>query len=253
MSGFSHSNSGVHFLLIAIDMFSRYVFVEGLKNKTMEATTRGFEAIFEREQRSPQYLQTDLGLEFWNKDMKVLLKDYGVLKHYGAIQSVKSSMAERTVRTVKGKLYKYMHGEKSKRYMDQLQSIVKGINNSYSRAVKMKPNQVTVEKQNQIFNTLHPNWYSTNFGSYWSVGRRKKRPFLLKIGDIVKIVKLYDKTFRKAYRESFSKELYIIVDVVKRFPPLYRLAEYKDDDETTGETIRGNWYGAELFKVVKKS
>jgi hypothetical protein len=58
---FTRKNSGVRYLLIAIDVFSRYVFVEGMKTKSMDSTVTAFEAIFAREQRSPQYLNTDMG------------------------------------------------------------------------------------------------------------------------------------------------------------------------------------------------
>jgi hypothetical protein len=183
--------------------------------------------------------------------MVQLAKDYGILKHYPAIQSVKAALSERSVRTIKHKIYKYVHDRKDKRYIDNLQDIVRGINGTYSRALKMAPAEVTVEKQPLVFNSLYPKWYTTDYGGYWNLAGRRKRPFLLKKGDIVRKVKLYDKTFYKAYRETFSKQLYSIVGRVPRFPPMYQLAELEEDGEV-GETISGNYYGAELVKVLVK-
>jgi hypothetical protein len=184
--------------------------------------------------------------------MEELAKDFGILKHYPAVQKVKAGLAERAVRTLKGKCYKYVHAQKSgKRYIDNLQDIAQGINNSYSRILKMAPNQVTIKEQTLIFNRLYPNFYKNQFGAYWGMGRRRERPFLLRVGNVVRIVKLFDKTFRKAYRETFSKQLYKIVKVLPRFPPMYQLAE-ANEDRSTGEDIIGNYYGAELLKVEKK-
>lgn len=50
--------------LVAIDCFSKFVFVEPLKRKTTEAIIDGFTRIFKKTTRRPENLRTDKGGEY---------------------------------------------------------------------------------------------------------------------------------------------------------------------------------------------
>ena len=54
----------------------------------------------------------------------------------------KSVVAERPIRTLKNKLYKYMTSIAKNACIDKLDDIVKKYNNAYHRIIKMKPRNV---------------------------------------------------------------------------------------------------------------
>ena len=51
----------------------------------------------------------------------------------------KSVVAERFIRTLKTKIYKYITSISKNVYIDKLNDIVKEYNNTYHRTIKMKP------------------------------------------------------------------------------------------------------------------
>ena len=59
----------------------------------------------------------------------------------------KSVVAERFIRTLKNKIYKYMTSISKNVYIDKLDDIVNEYNNTYHRTIKMKPIDV---KDNSI-------------------------------------------------------------------------------------------------------
>ncbi len=60
-------NDNVKYLLFVIDIFSRYLFIEPLKNKTSKSILDGIKNIFRV--RKPLKFRTDKGGEFVNKDL----------------------------------------------------------------------------------------------------------------------------------------------------------------------------------------
>ena len=56
----------------------------------------------------------------------------------------KSVVAERFIRTLKNKIYKYMTSISKNVYIDKLDDIVDEYNNAYHRTIKMKPVDVKV-------------------------------------------------------------------------------------------------------------
>ena len=58
---------------------------------------------------------------------------------YSIPNEVKSVVAERFIRTVKTKIYKYMTSISKNVYIGKLEDIVNEYNNTYHRTIKMKP------------------------------------------------------------------------------------------------------------------
>lgn len=65
MSSLSKFNSGIKFLLIVIDIFSRFVWVQPLRNKTGKEVVEGFKQIVQKGRKCKK-LTTDKGSEFTN-------------------------------------------------------------------------------------------------------------------------------------------------------------------------------------------
>ena len=55
------------------------------------------------------------------------------------IQHIKSAIAERFIRTLKNKIYKHFTSVSKNVYIDKSDDIVNEYNNTYHRAIKMKP------------------------------------------------------------------------------------------------------------------
>ena len=58
---------------------------------------------------------------------------------YSTHNEGKSVVAERFIRTLKNKIYKYMTSISKNVYIDKLNNIVNKRNNTYHRTIKMKP------------------------------------------------------------------------------------------------------------------
>ena len=58
---------------------------------------------------------------------------------YSTHNEGKSVIAERFIRTLKDKIYKYMTSISKNVYIDNLDNIVNEYNNTYHRRIKMKP------------------------------------------------------------------------------------------------------------------
>ena len=72
MQQFSKWNKDYRYILMVLDLFSKYGWIVPLKDKKGETVTEAFKTIF-KEGRKPQYLWTDKGKEYYNKNMKELL------------------------------------------------------------------------------------------------------------------------------------------------------------------------------------
>ena len=66
------------------------------------------------------------------------MRDNGLVM-YSAHNEGKSVVAERFIRTLKSKIYKYMTSISKNMYIDKLDDIVDEYNNTYHTTIKMKP------------------------------------------------------------------------------------------------------------------
>ena len=74
MQSMQKFNEGYHYLLVCIDVFSKYAWVVPLKNKTGLSLVDAFKTILSSG-RKPEKIITDQGMEFFNTHFKALLKD----------------------------------------------------------------------------------------------------------------------------------------------------------------------------------
>ena len=70
----------------------------------------------------------------------------------------KSVVAERLIRTLKTKIYKYITSISKNVYIDKLNDIVKEYNNTYHRTIKMKP----VDVKDNIYIDSMELWHSND-------------------------------------------------------------------------------------------
>ena len=83
-------------------------------------------------------LKADKGSEFYNSSFKKWLKDNDI-EMFSIHNEGKTVVAERFIRTLKNKIYKYMSSTSKNVYIYKLNDIVKEYNNTYHKSIKMKP------------------------------------------------------------------------------------------------------------------
>ena len=103
----SKYNKGIRYLLCAIDLFSKYALVVPLKDKKGVSIINALQSILNNSKRKPNKIWVDQGSEFYNNQFKKWLKDI-YISMYSTHNKGKSVVAERSIRTLKNKIYKYM-------------------------------------------------------------------------------------------------------------------------------------------------
>ena len=132
MQSFSKFNNGIKYLLMVIDVFSKYGWIVSLKSKTGVDVANALSKIFS--ERRPMKMWVDKGKEFYNKHVKAL----GV-QLYSTENEEKSFVVERWNRTMKEKMFKYFSANSTRKYINVLDEMVNNYNNTKHSSIKMTP------------------------------------------------------------------------------------------------------------------
>jgi len=223
LSSLAKFNGGVRYLLFVIDVFSKFLHVLPLKRKRPEDVINAFKKI----DKFPNVLMTDKGTEFQNDKVR---KYFENVKFYSSNNpDTKASVAERSIRTIKSRLYRYMTHKGTKKYIDVLNEIVSGYNNTKHSSIGMAPTDVNKDNENVVRNRLYKPHKSL------------KKPKFAE-GDTVRIAK--DRgPFHKGYLPQWTEEIFHVKTVLPRSPTSYKLNDH------TGEEIAGVFYEQDLQKV----
>ena len=103
----------------------------------------------------PTKLPFDQGTEFYNKPFLDLLKRLNI-KHYSISSDRKCAIVERFNRTLKTRLFRHFTAAGNHRYVDILDDVVSGYNNTVHSSIKHKPNDVTLANEGIIRKILYP-------------------------------------------------------------------------------------------------
>ena len=138
----SKFNKGIRFLLCVINTFSKYAWVIPLKDKKGISIVNVFQKLSDKsvelhsKGRKRNKIWVDKGSEFYNNSFKKWLKD-NYIEMYSIHNEEKSVLAERFIRKLKIKIYKYMTSISKNVYIDKLDDIVDEYNDTYHRTIKM--------------------------------------------------------------------------------------------------------------------
>lgn len=128
-----------------IDVFSRYLFIVPLRSKSHQNIIDSLKSVFKKG-RKPHTLRTDKGSEFKNRWVKTFLKREGINVIYTQNET-KANYAERVIRTMKNLMYRYFMKNKTYRFVNVLQDLVKSYNNRPHRSLGGNA-PVTVNQEN---------------------------------------------------------------------------------------------------------
>jgi hypothetical protein len=238
MGNLSEENDGVRFLLVLIDVVSKFLWVEPLVNKSGEVVLTGFKSVFGRTERRPAKLQTDEGKEFLYRGLQRYLREMGVT-FFTLKSDKKAALAERVIRTLKDKISRYLNENHSNRYIDVLQDLVQSYNDTFHNSIGMSPSEVNESNEGAVLRRL----YGKQWVSRESPQKRKKKT--LSVGDLVRISKVKG-VFEKGYMGNWTIEIFKIKKVIDARPyTLYKL------EDLAGVLIEGSFYDHEL-QVIRK-
>ena len=119
----SKFNEVFRFLLCVIDIFSQYAWVVLLKDKNGVSIVDAFQKILDKSGRKQNKIWVDKRSKSYNNYFKKCLK-YNEIEMYLVHNEEKSVVAERLIRTLKTKIYKYMTSVSKDVYIDKLDDIV---------------------------------------------------------------------------------------------------------------------------------
>ena len=149
------------------------------------------------------------------------------IEMYSTDNEGKSFIAERFIRTLKNKIYKYMTSVAKTVSVDKLGDIVNKYNNIYHSTIKMKVVHVNsntyVESSKEINN---------------------KNPKFI-VGDDLAISK-YENIFAKGYTPNWSEEIFVIKKDKNTVPQTYVINDLNEEE------MVGKFYENELQKINQK-
>lgn len=224
-------NDGYGYILVCIDVFSRFLRAAPVKTKSSKDVARAFSQILKRLPSAPWRVFTDKGKEFMGEAFKELLEKKDIQHINPQNPDVKAAVAERSIRNLKNRLWRHFRVIKTKRWKEILPKIIKALNNSYHRILKTSPSKITKENQQYYFRRQMDQLKT----------RHSPSP-KFKIGDIIRITRETHK-LKHGYLPLFTEELFEIAEHLPgRIPPTYKIKDLH------GEEILGVFYEPELVK-----
>ena len=123
------------FLLCLIDVYNKYAWIDPLKDKKGITSISAFQKNLKESNRKLNKTWVDKGKKLYNRSMKWWLEKNDI-EMYSTHNERKSVVAERFIRTLKNKIFKYMISVLKN--VDELDDIVNKYNTYYS-TIKMEP------------------------------------------------------------------------------------------------------------------
>ncbi|KAE9522948.1 hypothetical protein AGLY_016579 [Aphis glycines] len=203
------------------DTFSKFAWAFPVKKKDGSSVSKAFEKIIEQAKtqnhQTPKLLHADKGLEFENKHFKNVLKKYSI-HMYHTQNEEKSAIIERFNRTLNGKMRLCFEVQKSKKWINILQNLLDEYNfKDIHRSIGMKPCEVNNSNEDDVLHKL------------FSTKNKPKPKIKFSVGDRVRI-KAYKKTFGNKYSNNWTKEIFILKDILNTNPITYKIIDLNNEE-----------------------
>ena len=223
-------NNQYRYILVCVDIYTRYAFVKLLKTKSAKNVSNKFEQIISEAGEVPKNIQADEGTEFANIKKKFKL-------FHTQNREIKAAHAERFIQTLKLMMRRTMTTlGTGHRYIKYLPLVVERYNESPHRGIfNARPVDLYIHQKVPKFfafkmlkNQLNVTSPITN---------------LLHVNDRVRIARTKNNTFEKSSLRRWVTEIFIIDKVIISDPVTYTLKDKNNED------ISGIFYREELQKL----
>ena len=194
-----------------------------MKTEDSKETVRAFLSMITKKNR-PKKVWVDKGTEFAGEFKKLWKVER--IQMYSTMSETKAAFAERTIRSLKNILYRYM-GDDGSKYIHKLTQFVTTLKSRRIFSTDLIPKNV---KKSDFLSILYSKLI-------WEFRKPK-----FESGDRVRISS-YDLPFRKGYRPQFPSEVFELVAFSSRKTPTYTKKDEQD------EIIRGKFYQKEVVNV----
>ena len=240
MSKLSKFNEGYKYILIFIDVFSRFAQAVPVKQKDGKTIASALRVILESGFfNTLKRLNSDEGKEFYNQYVNKLLNEKGIILYSVSSREIKASLAERLIRTIKGKIYRYMSHNNTRKYIDILSDVMESYNHSVHSSLGHN------QTPHQVHFISNPDVIRRQFQHMYKYPKRLNNRIISNL-DVGQYVRIADEqrnyVFRRGYTVQNTVEIFRIrkVDTSQK-PTVYLL------DDLQGEPIKGIFYREELI------
>ena len=144
------NNRGYRYVLVIIDIFSKFGWTVPLKNKNAQTIKDSFENILISSKRKPNLIESDRGKEFYNKIFQDFSNQNNI-KLYSRNSSFGSAYAERFNRSIRDLLKRPVFEKSDGNLIDVLPTIMKQYNNRIHSSTKLTPIQASLKKTKVLF------------------------------------------------------------------------------------------------------
>ena len=131
-------NNGVKYLLLRQDLFDRTVNAKAMKTPDSQETVKAFSSMITKRNR-PEKVWVDKGTEFAGVFKKFCTA--GGIQVYSTMSETKAVFAERTIRSLKKLLYRYME-DYGYKYIHKLPQFITTLNSRRNSSIDIRPNTV---------------------------------------------------------------------------------------------------------------
>ena len=241
---YASENDGFKYIAFFTDVLSHFLYTIPLKTLSSKEMVDALKRILAKEK--PTLIRSDRGSENMGAADKYM-KAQGV-KHVTTSDHSKANYAERVIRTVKGKLGRYMAYNKTRRWIDVLQDITDSYNNTYHRSIRMSPTEALSTNDATLWKNQYEKRLTPEKSKTEKVAPPKRLPrkstFRFKVGDVVRLSKIPG-TYDKETDQKWTDELFTISS-----RSLNQGIQKYDVKDFANEPIRDKFSADELQKVT---
>ena len=236
---YANENDGYKYLLVVIDIFSRYAWVEPIKDKTSHQIVNAFNKILS-EGRKPRRLRSDGAKDFTSQHFKNNL-ELNDITHIVTHSEKQANYVERFIKTLKSKIFRYMIERNSARYIDILPKIVDSYNRTWHTGIRSEPINVNKKNERRLWWQMY--WPKESYDEKLKEKKKRGIPYAFKVGDKVRTTYIR-KPFQREYDTRWTAEIFKISRrYMRQGQPIYMLVDWYDTP------VKGTFYQKELQKV----
>jgi len=198
MTNYTRQNGGYGWILIIIDVFTRFIWTYVLPKKdvaSVDATLSQFITSYH-----PEIVMSDNEASFKSRIVQELMKENDVEHTMVDVGDHKAlGVIDRAVKTIKEAIYKYMTDKKTSRYIDQLPHIIHAYNETPNGGILDIAPAEADTKENTV---------ALQIENHKKEAVNKKNRSVFHVGDHVRI-RNRKGTFERSYDEKYGEQFVI--------------------------------------------